>query len=71
MKTLIEVTHANLNSKIHVVSDLLYAWYYSEAHKATLLLASGGAMLPVKESCNEVEAKIAAVRTQTQETTSK
>lgn len=54
----IEVTHANNNSKIYVPVTQIFAYYYSEGHKATLLLATGGAMLPVKETVDEIKAKM-------------
>lgn len=54
----IEVTHANNNSKVFVPVALIFAVYYSEGHKCTLVTASGGAMIPVKESPDEVKAKM-------------
>jgi len=54
----IEVTHANTNAAIFVPVSKIFAYYHSEGHKATLLLADGGAMLPVKETPDEVKAKM-------------
>lgn len=54
----IEVTHANQHTKVYVPVTQIFAYYYSEGHKATLLLATGGAMLPIKESPDEVKAKM-------------
>ncbi len=57
-KLLIEVTHATLNSKVFVARALIFSFYWSDTHKATLLLAVGGAMLPVKESVDEIKSKL-------------
>jgi hypothetical protein len=63
---LISLTHANLNTVVEVVAVQVFAYYYSQTHKATLVLAVGGAMLPVKESVDEVKAKIEAIKAPTQ-----
>jgi len=55
---LISLTHANLNESVMIVKDLVAAFYYSATHKACLVLFNGGAMLPVKESLEEIERKI-------------
>jgi hypothetical protein len=57
-KTFIELTHANTNKKIVVSKPLIFAFYFSETHKCTLILATGGAMLPVKESEDEIKEKM-------------
>ena len=57
-----EFTHANLNQTVYVQVVQLYAYYYSEAAKATLLLASGGAIIPIKESVNEVKMRVQRVQ---------
>jgi hypothetical protein len=54
----IAVTHANNNSIVYIPVNQIFAYYYSEGHKATLLVATGGAMIPVKESVDEVKAKM-------------
>jgi hypothetical protein len=53
--TPLKFTHANLNTPIYLVKVLIFAWYYSEAHKSTLILSAGGAMVPVKESVEDVD----------------
>lgn len=56
----IELTHANTSQKVIVPAALVFAFYHSEGHKCTLVLASGGAMLPVKETPDEVKAKLSS-----------
>lgn len=56
--TFIEFTHANLGTPIYVTVTQVFSVYYSETHKATLLLATGGAMIPVKESLDAVRQKL-------------
>ena len=58
MVKFIEVTHANNAAKIFVPVNQIFAVYYSEGHKATLVMATGGAMIPVKETADEVKAKM-------------
>lgn len=55
---LLEFTHANFKTKIYVSKILLFSFYYSESHKCTMLLAAGGAMIPVSESVEDVRAKL-------------
>lgn len=50
----IQLTHANLLKPVKVAKQLVFGVWYSDSHKATLVLASGGAMLPVTESVDEV-----------------
>jgi len=52
-----QFTHANNNQPLYVDLTLLAAWWYSPAHKSTVLLMSGGAMAPILESVEEVTAK--------------
>lgn len=47
-------THANLASTIYADLDLLAFWYLSPANKATHLVMTGGAVVPVLESSEEV-----------------
>lgn len=59
MKTLsdileIKVTHANSGQEIFISSNLLFGVYYMSEHKSTVLVAAGGAMIPVKESVEDV-----------------
>ena len=54
----VQFTHANLNTPIFVTKTQVFSLYFSETHKATLLLATGGAMIPVKESLDEARKKL-------------
>lgn len=47
-------THANHGDPVVVDLDLLAMWYFSQAHQATHLVSTGGAIMPVKESVDEV-----------------
>lgn len=60
----IEVTHNTLNTKVYICILNLFSFYYSEAHKATLLMAAGGAMVPIKETVKEVEQMLQKVNEQ-------
>jgi hypothetical protein len=53
--TLITLTHANLKTKIVLVKELIAGFYWSEAHKATHIVATGGAVFPALESVDDVE----------------
>ena len=46
--------HANIDTMIVVDLDQVFTYYYSPGHKATLLLATGGAMIPISESVEQV-----------------
>lgn len=52
---LLTFTHANLHTKVEIVATLVYSFYYSETHKAVFLVASGGAIIPVKEDLETVK----------------
>jgi hypothetical protein len=58
-------THANLNTPVEVLLSQLFTYYYSESHKSTLLLAIGGAMIPVKEGVDEVRKALQGLRRET------
>lgn len=51
---LLTFTHANLNTPLIVDAALLFSWYHSQSQRCTILIASGGAAVPVKESVEEV-----------------
>lgn len=61
MIDMIELTHANLKTKVAVVKSLIFAYWYSDTHKATVVVASGGAMFPVLESVEEIKGKMSYV----------
>jgi hypothetical protein len=58
--TLLTFTHANLHTPVEVVKEQIFSFYYSGTHKCVLLLAVGGAMIPVSESVESVHEKIKA-----------
>lgn len=51
---MIKLTHANTNESVMVDKSLLFAIYYSQHAAATLVVSSGGAIVPVKESVEQV-----------------
>lgn len=51
----IDLTHANLNERVAVVAELVAGIYYSPHHKCTMVVASGGAIFPAKESTEEIK----------------
>lgn len=51
---LLKYKHANLDTDIVVDADKIFSYYYSPGHKATLLLATGGAMIPVLEPVEQI-----------------
>lgn len=57
---LINVTHANTKQPISVNVHLLFAWYWSEAHKATHLISTNGGAIPVLESKADVDSLVLA-----------
>lgn len=56
--TLLSFTHANLHTPIEVIKEQIFSFYYSQSHKCVLLLAAGGAMIPVAESMEQVRVKV-------------
>lgn len=69
--TTIKVTHANLNTPVEVSVGLIYARYYSAGHKSTMLLSSGGALVPVSETLEQIAALIAGANDGAGTTTTK
>ena len=55
---LIEFSHANIDTKVAIIPELVFSVYYSPGHKATLIMSSGGAMVPVKEDVEQVKKQI-------------
>lgn len=47
-------THATTDAKLWVTAALVFGVYHSAATQATHICSTGGAMLPVKESVEEV-----------------
>lgn len=56
--TFLSFTHANLHTPIVVIKEQIFSFYYSATHKCVLLLAAGGAMIPVSESMETVSEKV-------------
>ena len=50
----IKVTHANTDQDVYISPIQLFGVYYMEQHKSTALVACGGAVIPVKETVDEV-----------------
>lgn len=57
---MLSLTHANTKQPIYINSNLLFAWYWSEAHKATHLVSTNGGMIPVSETPTQVTEKAEA-----------
>ena len=53
--TLITLTHANTHREIVVVKEQIFAVQYSEAHKATHIISTGEAIVPVAENVSVVK----------------
>jgi hypothetical protein len=52
--TCIKLTHANHNNSVYIAVPLFFCAYYSTGHKCTHVMATGGAIVPVSESPDEV-----------------
>lgn len=52
---LITLTHANLNQRVEVSAQLVFAFYHSPGNQATHVVASGGAIFPARESVEEIK----------------
>jgi len=50
----IELTHSNKLEKISVVKEQVAFVYFSPAHNATFVVATGGAIIPVSETKEQV-----------------
>jgi hypothetical protein len=52
---IIRLRHANLpDTIVEVETSTIFAKWFSKAHKATHVLATGGAIVPVLESVEEI-----------------
>lgn len=51
----ITLTHANLKVPVEISREQIFAYYMSPGHKSTFLLATGGAMLPVVETPEQIK----------------
>ena len=54
MELILCLTHANMKTPIYIARPLIFSVYYSEAQKATYVVAAGGAIIPVQESVDKV-----------------
>lgn len=52
------LTHANHECELYLYTHMVFGVWYSSAHRATVVLANGGAMVPVLESVDEVLEKV-------------
>jgi hypothetical protein len=52
--TLLKLTHANTKQSLYIVKTLVAGFYYSEGHKCTHVVATGGAVFPALESVDDV-----------------
>lgn len=53
--TLVKLTHANLKQPLYVAKGLIAGFYYSEGHKCTHVVASGGAVFPALETVDAIQ----------------
>jgi len=60
---LLKVTHANTNEPLFIDVNQVFAWWNSAHHRATMIMASGGGMIPVKESTDIVTTAIEKEKT--------
>lgn len=51
----VELTHANTQAKISVVSNQIFAVYFSMNSKSTHVVSSAGGVVPVAETVDEVK----------------
>lgn len=52
---LYKFTHANNNQVLYVAANQVAGFYYSPHHKSTMIVATGGAVLPVTETVEQVQ----------------
>jgi hypothetical protein len=51
---IITLTHANLKISVDIAVNTIFAYYFSESHKATLIVSTGGQVMPVLEKVEAV-----------------
>lgn len=47
--------HANTLKEVTIIRDMIFTWFLSDAHKSTLIMGTGGALIPIAESPEQVE----------------
>lgn len=57
-KVLIQFTHATKNTEVFVPAPIIFSVYSDVKLGGTMLLSSGGALMPVKESVEEAASKL-------------
>ena len=57
MKVL-QFTHAGSGQEVMVIAEQVYGFYWSDTSKATLLISTGTAVVPVRESVEQVTVKL-------------
>jgi len=58
MKGIMTLTHANFKEPVHISVRTYFAHWWSDTHKATLVLGTGGALIPVSETVEQVLAHL-------------
>jgi hypothetical protein len=51
----LNLTHANLEKDVSINPQLLFGWYWSDSHKATILISTNGGAIPVSETKEKVD----------------
>jgi hypothetical protein len=51
---LLKFIHANTEAPVQLVAEQVFGWYYSSGQRCSLILSTGGAMVPVKETVEEI-----------------
>lgn len=59
--TLTRFTHANHESVVYIVKELIGGWYHSPGNGCTHIVLTGGAVFPAKESLDEVTRRLSGV----------
>lgn len=53
---MLELTHANMpDTKIVIVVDQIFCFYFSQAHQTTHIVGPGSSMIPVAESVARIQ----------------
>lgn len=52
---IVTLTHALLNTPVHVDVDLIAYWYHGASTNSTQVFTTGGAGIPVRESIEQID----------------
>lgn len=58
----VRLNHANLKREVCVIAGVINMYHWSEASKSVNVYLSGGQVIPVTESIEELDQKIKALR---------